>query len=226
MIISASYKTDIPTFYGDWFMTRLKAGYCRVVNSYNGRASTISLRQEDVDGFVFWTKNLGPFMKHLPTIRAAGFPFIVQYTVNGYPRELESNVTDAWRSVEHIRQVSDQFGKRVPVWRYDTIVVSSLTPVDYHIANFERLARAMSGLLDEVVISFMHVYQKTQRNLDKAAQEHGFTWATPTEAEKLQLTRNLLEIATAHGMALSICSQPSYLTPGVQEARCVDARRL
>ncbi len=32
MIISASYKTDIPAFYGDWFMNRLKAGYCRMVN--------------------------------------------------------------------------------------------------------------------------------------------------------------------------------------------------
>ncbi len=32
MIISASYKTDIPTFYGEWFMNRLQAGYCKMVN--------------------------------------------------------------------------------------------------------------------------------------------------------------------------------------------------
>ena len=36
MIISASYKTDIPAFYGEWFMARLKAGYCRMVNPYGG----------------------------------------------------------------------------------------------------------------------------------------------------------------------------------------------
>ena len=35
MIISASYKTDIPTFYGEWFMNRLRAGYCKMVNPYN-----------------------------------------------------------------------------------------------------------------------------------------------------------------------------------------------
>src|SRR5438874_5283695 len=35
MIISASYKTDIPTFYGEWFMNRLKAGYCKMVNPYS-----------------------------------------------------------------------------------------------------------------------------------------------------------------------------------------------
>lgn len=35
MIISASYKTDIPTFYGDWFVNRLRAGYCKTLNPYN-----------------------------------------------------------------------------------------------------------------------------------------------------------------------------------------------
>lgn len=226
MIISASYKTDIPTFYGDWFMNRLKAGYCKVVNPYSGRASTVSLRREDVDGFVFWTKNLGPFLKYLPNLRAAGFPFIVQYTVNGYPRELESNVTDARRSVEHVRQVSGEFGPRAIVWRYDTILLSSLTPAEFHLKNFERLAAAMRGLVDEVVISFMHLYQKTQRNLDRVAEEHGFSWETPADELKRRLTAQLLDIARAHGMALSICSQPAYLTPGAREARCIDAARL
>jgi hypothetical protein len=27
LIISASRSTDIPAFYGDWFMSRLEAGY-------------------------------------------------------------------------------------------------------------------------------------------------------------------------------------------------------
>jgi len=37
MIISASYKTDIPAFYGEWFMNRLDAGYCDMVNPYGGQ---------------------------------------------------------------------------------------------------------------------------------------------------------------------------------------------
>ena len=66
MIISASYKTDIPTFYGEWFMNRLQAGYCKMVNPYGGQIYTIDLTPEHVDGFVFWTKNIGPFLKYLP----------------------------------------------------------------------------------------------------------------------------------------------------------------
>src|SRR5947209_16652032 len=84
MIISASYKTDIPTFYGEWFMNRLQAGYCKMVNPYGRQIYTVDLSPEKVDGFVFWTKNIGPFLKYLPEIRDNEYSFIVQHTINGY----------------------------------------------------------------------------------------------------------------------------------------------
>jgi hypothetical protein len=74
MIISASYKTDIPTFYGDWFMSRLHQGHCKIVNPYNRRISRFDLGQTAVDGIVFWTKNIGPFLRFLPEIKARGYP--------------------------------------------------------------------------------------------------------------------------------------------------------
>ena len=43
MIISASYKTDIPAFYGRWFLNRLDAGYCLMVNPYGGQTHRIDL---------------------------------------------------------------------------------------------------------------------------------------------------------------------------------------
>jgi len=92
VIISASYKTDIATFYGAWFMNRLQAGYCKMVNPYGRQIYTVDLRPENVDGFVFWTKNIGPFLKYLPDVRQQGYPFIVQHTITGYPRELEYRV--------------------------------------------------------------------------------------------------------------------------------------
>ena len=70
MIISASYKTDIPAFYGDWFMTRLRAGYCKVINPYNRRPFTVPLTPSTVSGIVFWTKNLGPFSERLGEVTA------------------------------------------------------------------------------------------------------------------------------------------------------------
>lgn len=226
MIISASYKTDIPTFYGDWFVNRLRAGYCKTLNPYNRQIQRVSLRPEDVQGFVFWTKNVGPFMGHLAEVRRLGFPFVVQHTINGYPRVLEQAVVDAAKSVEHVRRLVEQYGPRVCVWRYDTIVNSSVTPREFHVETFSRLARELEGATDEVVISFAHLYQKTLRNMNRAAEDNGFTWSDPSDEWKRNLLVELTEIAAGHRIRLTVCSQPQFIVPGSGEARCVDAVRL
>ncbi len=226
MIISASYKTDIPTFYGDWFMSRLRAGHCKMINPYNRRPIHVSLARGDVDGFVFWTKNVGPFLKHLPAVREMGFPFYVQHTINGYPRALETSVVDASRAVGHAHAIRERFGPRAFVWRYDTVLFSSLTPADFHAENFARLASELRGTTDEAVVSFAHVYRKTERNLNEAARAAGFTWRDPSASEKCELLERLVGVARANGMQLTVCSQRDYLIPGAGDARCVDARRI
>jgi hypothetical protein len=114
----------------------------------------------------------------------------------------------------------------VGVWRYDTIVFSSLTPPEFHLRNFERLAKAVEGATDEVVVSFAQIYRKTRRNMDAAARRAGFAWEDPEDSLKLSLGAQLAACAGARGMALTVCSQPAFLQPGVEAARCVDARRL
>ncbi len=226
MIISASYRTDIPTFYGEWFMHRLRAGYCKMVNPYNNRAHRVDLRRDAVDGFVFWTKNIGPFVKHLDEVATRGYPFVVQHAINGYPRALESSVVDAAVTLAHMHHLRRQFGPKVTVWRYDTILFSSLTPPGFHIENFRRLARGLEGATDEVVISFAQVYQKTARNMTRAAHRLHFSWNDPPDEVKIDLAAELTEIAAQHGMQLAVCSQRAYVVPGAAEARCIDAQRL
>lgn len=226
MIISASYKTDIPTFYGEWFANRLEAGYCKTVNPYNGRVSRVSLRRSDVDAFVFWTKNLGPFLPYLRVVRAREFPFLIQYTINGYPRELESSVTEPSRAIGHVHDVRAEYGEGVVVWRYDTIVMTSITPPEFHITNFTSLAESLAGSVDEVVVSFAQMYRKTRRNLDAAAKHSGFAWWDPSDEAKRELLSELTVIARRWRISVSVCTQPELLVEGAAEARCVDAERL
>ncbi len=230
MIISASYKTDIPTFYGEWFMNRLRAGYCKMVNPYGGQIYTIRLAREDVDGFVFWTKNIGPFLQYLPEIRARGYLFIVQHSINGYPRELEARVIDASQTVEAMRKLCSAYGSDVSVWRYDPIVFTSLTPIEWHRRNFAALASALEGTTNEVIISFAQIYKKTRRNMDSSARASGFTWQdheTICQQQGHDLAVEFAQIAASHGMQLKVCSQRTFLVPGlIEEARCVDAERL
>jgi hypothetical protein len=226
MIISVSYKTDIPAFYGKWFMNRLQAGYCKMVNPYGKQIYRVDLQKEAVDGFVFWTKNAGPFMANLKEISTQGYPFIVQYSINGYPRPLEFSVVDAKQSINYFKNIADCYGSKASVWRYDTIILTSLTSYDFHLSNFERLAKELQGSTDEVVISFAQIYKKTLRNMNWAAKEFGFTWEDPPNELKFKLASELAKIAKIYQMQLTMCSQPEYLAPGVEEAHCIDIDRL
>jgi len=58
MIITASRRTDIPAFYSEWFMNRLKEGYVLVQNPYDApRLGRVMLSPKNVDCIVFWTKD-------------------------------------------------------------------------------------------------------------------------------------------------------------------------
>ena len=226
MIVSASYRTDIPAFYGEWFRQRLQAGFCQVANPYGGPPSTVPLTAESVDGFVFWTRNAAPFAEALAEVAAGGIPFVVQYTITAYPRALETSVSDAKRSIAAVRAIADRYGPRACVWRYDPLLLTSLTPPAWHRETFARLAAALTGAVDEVVLSFAQMYAKTRRNTARAATRHGFTWEDPPAEIKTELLAELAAIAAAQGLTASLCTQPDFLVPGLMPARCIDAARL
>ena len=226
LIVSASMRTDIPAFYGTWFANRLRAGYCMVSNPYSGVPYRVSLTHDDADGFVFCTRNVSPFMERLEEVDSLGFAFIVDCTITGYPQELESSVIDPGQSVSRLHEISGRYGPRVAVWRYDTILFTSLTPRAFHVENFERIARSLRGATDEVVVSFAQFYLKTRRNLDVAAREYGFTWWDPSRDEKLSLLGELRGIALDNEMELTVCGQRDLAVNGVRESVCIDAHRL
>lgn len=224
MIVSASYRTDIPAFYADWFRARLAAGWCRVANPYGGPAATVRL--DDAAGFVFWTRNAGPFMAALDDVAARGIPFVVQFTITGYPRAIDAATPAAERAADQLHAIAARFGPRAAVWRYDPIVATGITPPDWHVDNFARLANAMAGATDEVVVSFAQPYRKTRRNLAAAAARGGFAVDDSPDAAKRGLLSALAPIAAARAMALTVCTQPGLVVPGAAPARCIDADRL
>jgi hypothetical protein len=235
MIVSASYRTDIPAHYGAWFRRRLAAGFVRVRNPYGGRDGIVSLRPGEVDGFVFWTRNVAPFLPALDDVAARGMPFTVQFTITGYPRAVEAGTIQAEAAVAAFRALARRRGRRAVVWRYDPVVLTDMTGTAWHRENFARLADALEGATDEVVVSFVSPYRKTRRNLDAAARAAGFAWRDPPDDEKRALVADLAARADARGMRLTLCTQPMLAGPalagagpgcGAPAAACIDAGRL
>lgn len=225
-IISASYKTDIPAFYGGWFENRLRDGNVQVRNPFNNKLSLVSLLPEDVDGFVFWTRNIAPFYTRLEKLISGQYPFYVQFTVTGYPRVLETSVPEADVAVGQIKELAHRYGARAVVWRYDPILISSLTPVSFHLKNFASLSGALSGFTNEVVVSFAQFYQKTKRNLGRLAAEKEISFDDPETAIKQDLLGRLSQIAHSNGQKLTVCTQPDLQSAQIEGAACINSERL
>ncbi len=207
-------------------MERLRAGEAWVRNPYGGKPFRVGLTPDEAAGVVFWTRNLEPFAPHLPAVRDAGLPFVVQYSVLDYPSALDRSVIAAERAVASLHRLRQDWGPRAGVWRYDPIVFTSLTPPSWHVETFGRLAEALRGAVDEVVVSFAQIYRKTARNLSRAAETGGFTWSDLDDADKRALLTTLRGVAAANDLILSLCAQRGLLVEGVADAACVDATRL
>ena len=86
MILSVSRRTDVPNYYFDWFVNRIKDGYLYVRNPMNvHQISKIDISPEVVDCIVFWTKNPANMLDKLEDLR--DYPYYFQFTLNGYGTE-------------------------------------------------------------------------------------------------------------------------------------------
>jgi len=110
------------------------------------------------------------------------------------------------------------------------VVFTDALDAKAHAAGFAALARGLRGTVDEVVLSVVHPYRKTRRNLDRSAAATGIAWRDPPAEEKRALLLRLAAIAHEEGMRPTLCSQPELLAPEpggpLGEASCIDAARL
>ena len=62
----------------------------------------MDLRGENVDGYVFWTRNAAPFADAFVDVAALSLPFVVQFTITGYPRPLDAHTLRADETMPQI----------------------------------------------------------------------------------------------------------------------------
>ena len=110
MIISASRRTDIPAFYSEWFLNRIKEKYVLVPNPYNpNMISRVNLDPAVIDCIVFWTKNPAPMIDKLD--RLQDYKYYFQFTLNPYGTELESKLPPLQKRIDTFKRLSDKIGR-------------------------------------------------------------------------------------------------------------------
>jgi hypothetical protein len=164
-IISASRRTDIPAFYSQWLVNRLRAGFVRYPNPFSGEVYTVSLRPEDVHSIVFWSKHYAPLLPHLDELEEGDYRFYFHYTITGAPRTLEPHVPGWQQAVQVFRKLAERTSSRQVQWRFDPILFTHELGPAFYAARFRDVATALSGATERCYFSFAVFYGKVGRRL-------------------------------------------------------------
>jgi len=220
-IISVSRRTDIPAFYGDWFMQRLKEGFAAMVNPFGGKKYIVSLRPEDVICFVFWSKNFSPFIEDLKIIDGLCYKFYFNYTVTGLPSIFESNV-EKQSAIETLKQLSKIYSPQHINWRFDPIILFDRYNRNFYISAFEELASGFAGHVERCYFSFVTAYNKVRRNFEELERTTGLKITDCSEDFKIELANDLAAIAGRYGIRMFSCCGDYLVNDNIHKAHCID----
>lgn len=222
MIISASRRTDIPAFYSEWLVKRLRQGFVLVRNPMNfHQVSRISLSPGSVECLVFWSKNPRPLMARLAEIADLGYHFYFLFTLTGYDSSIEKNVPPLAERIDTFQVLSARIGRERVIWRYDPVLFTAGIPATFHSEVFAGLAEKLAGYTDRCIVSFLQMYRKCEKNLRSLAP------ASQPVAGQIALIRTLQNIGAAHGITLQTCAQGGELgnelkRAGIPPGKCID----
>jgi len=222
MIISASRRTDIPSYYSDWFYNRIKEGFVLTRNPMNfHQVSKISLAPDAVNGIIFWTKNPLPMLDRLGEL--SDYMYYFQFTLTPYGKDVESNLPSKNGALVSIfKRLSDIIGADRIIWRYDPILINEKYTIEYHFHAFEKIAMELHDYTNKVTISFIDAnYRGVKSNIKELAL-HDFPVGV-----KYELSSRLSKIANCFGLEMDACAEALDLQQfGIGRARCIDERLL
>lgn len=217
MIVSASRRTDIPAYYSEWMVNRLKEGYVLVPNPRNtGRLTRVILDPERVDCIVFWSKDPKNILEKLPQIDEMGYRYYFEYTITAFGTEEERNLPDKQQEIDTFLRLSEQIGSERVDWRFDPVMVTERYPVDWHLRKFEDLCRKLHGHTERCIISFIDPY----RHL-------GSEWRGMSAESIRETASGLARIAECYGLPLYTCAEEIELSEfGIRHAACIDPKKV
>jgi len=179
MIISTGMRTDIPAFYAEWLVNRIKEGYVCT------------------DLITFCTKNPAPMLPYMDVLKLFGQYWFV--TITPYGRELEPHVPPWDKVIEDFIVLSKRLGADCMGWRYDPILINTQYTLERHIADFAMIAEHLAGYTHTCVISFLDLYEKVKRNFPEAREI--------SHADKVTLVKEMVRITSAYDMVLRPCAE-------------------
>ena len=212
MILFASGRTDIPAFYSNWFINRVKAGFVDVRNPFNQKLVS-RINFSDVDLIMFCSKNPLPMIDKLDILKV---PVLFHVTITPYGKEIEPNIPDKRLIIEGVKKLSLVLGIDNVVVRYDPIFLSDKYNVDYHIRAFDKLCKNLNGYVNKIIVSFMDEYKNVRSN------KNILKYRTFTREDYKKIGEAFSKSAMDNGMSVQTCFEDEDLTEyGFVKGECL-----
>jgi hypothetical protein len=213
MIISASRRTDIPAFYSEWFINRLKEGYVLVPNPYDpDQLWHVTLSPENVDCIVLLTKNPAAMSERFHYLDRMGYRYFLQFTLTPYGKTVEYSLPPKEKLIKMFQNVSDKMGAERTVWRYDPVIVDDEHTIEWHLSSFEDMCNSLHDRTERCIISFVDPRKGAEKR-----------FRTLTDDEKKEIASGFSKTAGAHGITVSTCAEETDLSKyGVEHMACID----
>lgn len=202
MIYSASRRTDMPAFYPDRIVERVK-------------------RSRKLDGIVLWTKDIRNCVAH-PGLAAVMkiVPCIINFTVTGLAgTPWEPNVPPLTEQMAALTETGRRLPPRTIRWRFDPIIATEDWRKRFT-ATKELLEQAL-GELDHVTVSFPDSYRKAVQRVENAA----LPWPETIRGKERSVLAWMVEqFPVSTEPHVRLCCEPELLdVPGVGRAHCIDS---
>lgn len=223
VIVSASRSTDIPAFYADWFLHRLKLGCSAWTNPFNGVRSYVSYGNTRL--IVFWSKNPASLLKDggcLDYLAEKGINCYIQYTLNDYVSEkLERGVPVLQGRIDTFKRLVDRLGFGKVIWRFDPMILTDTIGVDELLSKAQNIGDQLKGYTEKMVFSYADIrtYRKVQANLVKNC----INFREFEEEDMHAIAKGLSELNRSWGYTLATCGEKIKLESyGIIANKCID----
>jgi hypothetical protein len=203
-------------------MNRIREGYALVRNPVAKNViHTVDLSPKNVDLLLLMTKDPRPMIPFIDELKEMGVSIGFQVTVTPYGRDIEPGVPDKADITEAFRTISGMIGKDRMVWRYDPVILNGKFDVRYHQRKFSTLCGELAGYTDRCIFSFVEAHDKLKRLYDAGILRN------ISKEESKDVGRALSDIATEHGIELSLCCSEHDLSEyGIQKRGCVGREQM
>jgi hypothetical protein len=232
-IISASRLTDIPRYFATWFTNRRRAGYCISANSF-GSHFLISLKPDDVLGYLFWTRDARPLLAEIKSLLGESVPVAAQFTITGYGPEFENRRVPFEEQIQSFCAVSQLLPAPSCIQlRYDPVVVGGQYNEDWHEKTLDRICQSLRGHTLVVNTSICEPYVTVVSRIERMLpvryrvadpERHPSTvkrFPYLNTLDPLPLLRRLANVVRGHQMQLRICANPECAgADGLPTAQC------